>query len=224
MLIIILTSFKDMKNDSMQTYRVCNIPCFHSVRHLSPPNCERWPYCGVPPLSGQEIAIVYISIYGCQVTLCPESVAWRVVPAFVRLLCFERLAARCTAPEWSGYVQDVWTRIAWSCRLDPNKQPPVKMSDGEVGASGYYERACEGCEPQSRPGEGAKLQYTFWASREQILNGQFPLWTTCSGIDVAWVKNHCKTVADNGSPDQNYCKTIGTDGFPVKRLDERKSS
>ena len=65
------------------------------------------------------------------------------------------------------------------------KQPPVKMSDGEVGASGYYERACEGCEPQSRPGEGAKFRYTFWASREQILNGQFPLWTTCSGIDVA---------------------------------------
>ena len=54
-------------------YRVCNIPCFHSVRHLSRPNCERWPYCGVPPLSGQELAEhEYISICGCQVTLCPS--------------------------------------------------------------------------------------------------------------------------------------------------------
>ena len=152
MLIIILFSFKDMKNDSMQTYRVCNIPGFHSVRHLSPPNCERWPYCGVPPLSGQEIAIVYISIYGCQVTLCPESVAWRVVPAFVGLLWFDPLAARCTAPEWSGRVRDVWTRIAWSCRLDPKKNsPPWKCLMGRWGQVGTMKGLGRAASPSLDP-------------------------------------------------------------------------
>ena len=96
-------------------------------------------------LSNIEHAVVCLILFLTHLTHlthvwpCALMTDDRLGPALVGLLCFGRLAARCTAPEWSGR---------------------------------------------------AKLRYTgvplFWVSWEQNINRNFPLWTTCFGIDVAW--------------------------------------